>query len=153
MDRDARLVADFLLHLRGKGKTTPMQVLKLVYLCHGWTLGYTGSPLIYEPVEAWQYGPVIPSLYHRYKPFGGKAISQIPPQPPKGLDEEEIDLITSVNNGYAKFSGLQLSDITHREGSPWHTVRVVWGARGGIIPNSLIAEYYQDIIESEENGE
>ncbi len=31
-----------------------MQLIKLVYLCHGWTMGLYSRPLI-ENVEAWQY--------------------------------------------------------------------------------------------------
>ena len=44
-----------------------MHVLKLVYVCHGWMLGIHGAPLITEPVEAWTYSPVVPTVYHRYK--------------------------------------------------------------------------------------
>ena len=60
-----RPVAEQILWLRGREiETTPMHVLKLVYLCHGWCLGFTGEALINEPVEAWTYGPVVPTVYH-----------------------------------------------------------------------------------------
>ena len=33
---------------------TPMKLLKLVYITHGWFLGYNDRPLIQEPLEAWR---------------------------------------------------------------------------------------------------
>ena len=64
------LIAEQILWQRRDVDTTPMHVLKLTYLCHGWMLGIYDHALINEPVEAWQYGPVVPSLYHKYKKFG-----------------------------------------------------------------------------------
>ncbi|WP_369210846.1 Panacea domain-containing protein [Xylella fastidiosa] len=46
---------------------TPMQVLKLVYIAHGWHLGFRKEPLIDESVEAWRHGPAIRSLYNKIK--------------------------------------------------------------------------------------
>jgi uncharacterized phage-associated protein len=46
---------------------TPMKILKLTYLAHGWHLCYTDSPLILDQVQAWKYGPVVPSVYHYFK--------------------------------------------------------------------------------------
>ena len=53
---------------------TPMQLLKLVYIAHGWTLGICATPLITEQVEAWKYGPVIPDLYQHVKKYGSSSI-------------------------------------------------------------------------------
>jgi uncharacterized phage-associated protein len=38
-------------------------------------LAINKEPLIDERVEAWNYGPVIPSLYHEFKNFGSGAIT------------------------------------------------------------------------------
>ena len=59
------LVAEQILWLRREIDTTPMHVIKLVYLAHGWMLGFTSRALINEAVEAWTYGPVVPSTYYR----------------------------------------------------------------------------------------
>lgn len=57
MAHDARAVANYMLAVaEKKGMTlTPMQVLKLVYLAHGWSLAWFGRPLIRDDVEAWDY--------------------------------------------------------------------------------------------------
>ena len=41
---------------------TPMQLLKLVYIAHGWRLGLYGKPLIRDEIQAWQYGSYYSSL-------------------------------------------------------------------------------------------
>ena len=73
-------VAEYFLNLaRADDKTlSPMQVLKLVYIAHGWNLGLNAQPLVNEDIEAWQYGPVIPSLYHKYKQYGSNPIQDFP---------------------------------------------------------------------------
>ncbi len=55
---------------------TPMKLVKLVYVAHGWYLGLTGEPLIAEGVQAWKYGPVVPSVYDKFKMYGGSAITE-----------------------------------------------------------------------------
>lgn len=48
----------------------PMQHQKLVYFCHGRNLDIRSQPLVSDHFEAWQYGPVHPSIYHEFKHFG-----------------------------------------------------------------------------------
>ena len=58
---------------------TPMKLNKLVYIAHGWYLGLSDRPLIGEAAQAWKYGPVIPSIYHRFKAYGGAQITSLEP--------------------------------------------------------------------------
>lgn len=53
-----------------------MKLQKLVYIAHGWMLGITGNPLIKNRVEAWQWGPVIPDLYHPLKKYGSGIVDE-----------------------------------------------------------------------------
>ena len=55
---------------------TPMKIIKLVYIAHGWYLALTDKPLIKDYVEAWTYGPVIPDLYHEFKKYGNRPIQE-----------------------------------------------------------------------------
>ena len=52
-----------------------MKLQKMIYFANGWALGVTGEPLIDERFEAWQYGPVVPSIYHQFKAFGRRPIT------------------------------------------------------------------------------
>src|ERR1700689_5397887 len=57
---------------------SPMKVQKLVYFAHGWYLALTGGrPMINEPVEAWKFGPVVPSLYYELKKYGETPITDL----------------------------------------------------------------------------
>ena len=124
---------------------TPMQLLKLVYIAHGWMLGLYGRPLICDEVQAWQYGPVIPKLYNKTKAFGSRPITeQLGPidDGEGGLDSSEADVVAQVYELYGKFSGAGLSRITHAEGTPW-TKTYHPGTFGLVISNDLIEDHYK----------
>lgn len=70
------LVADYLV-ARSGGRLTPLQVIKLTYIAHGYSLAINGEPLVDEAVEAWRHGPVVPSVYHRAKRCGGGRIGRL----------------------------------------------------------------------------
>lgn len=139
---------------------TPMQLVKLVYISHGWYLGHTGEPLIPEVVEAWKYGPVIPSVYHKFKSYGDTPIKSQAEELhvvndeiiflfPNVTDESAKKLLENVWNAYSNLDGLQLSTLTHQKGTPWD---VIWNERGGKdfksepIPNDLIEKHYKEKI-------
>ncbi len=144
--REPRLAAEQILWLRRGTETTPMHVLKLVYISHGWTLGLYGRSLINEPAEAWRYGPVVPSVYHRYKSFRGDAITTEPVDRSDAFDDEQRDVIEQVHEVYGDFTALQLSALTHKPGTPWDVTYREYGA-GVIIPNELIRDYYERLAE------
>ena len=139
----SRTVAQQILWIRRKIPTTPMHVIKLVYLCHGWMLGICGRPLIVEAAEAWRYGPVVPTVYHAYKSFGGEPIDAVPVDCGGEFDGEQTELMDAVLRTYRKHSAWSLSAITHQPGTPWHVVyKGGWG-EGAIIPNRLIRKHYE----------
>jgi len=142
MAHDSKSVAQYILWLARDGAVTPMQLLKLVYLSHGWMLGLHSQPLLTENAEAWQYGPVVPSVYHHYKRFGGNTITDVPTSEPSGFTPEEQDLLQQVWKTYGKYNGLQLSALTHQPGTPWEITRRLSG-QGAITPNDLIEEHYR----------
>lgn len=131
---------------------TPMQLIKLVYIAHGWHLGYLDAPLINEQVQAWKYGPVIKSLYDRVKPFGRGAVQgPLAANPFQWLSDSPLDdsarsLLDSVWNHYAGYSGVQLSAMTHLDNTPWS---IAWNQQGGRntyfapIDDALIKHHYK----------
>ena len=144
--REPRLAAEQILWLRRGTETTPMHVLKLVYISHGWTLGLYERSLINEPAEAWRYGPVVPSVYHRYKSFRGDPITTEPVDRSDAFDDDQRDVIEQVHEVYGDFTALQLSALTHKPGTPWDITYREYGA-GVIIPNELIRDYYERLAE------
>jgi uncharacterized phage-associated protein len=149
---DPKKIAEYVLFLsrRDKKPITPMQLLKLVYICHGWMLGLYGRPLSREAAEAWTYGPVLPSLYQAYKRYGGQSISadsDLPICAPMKFDQEAESVIRQVWDGYSGYTGLQLSAMTHRAGTPWE---ITWNTVGHGVPisNDLIEDHYRKLAQN-----
>jgi uncharacterized phage-associated protein len=123
---------------------TPMQLLKLVFMCHGWMLGLYHRPLICEPVQAWKYGPVIPELYRAIRSYRNQPVTRpIGSTQDDGLDTFEEDLIRQVFEAYGEYDGITLSHITHENGSPWD--QTFSGERNIVIPNDVIEDYYDSL--------
>lgn len=137
---------------------TPIKVLKLVYIANGWYLGYNEKPLITYRSQAWKYGPVIPTVYDVFKGYGRNEIENVfmPTQDLQNdygrlsSDRYTSSFLDSVWNVYKKYDGLQLSDLTHQKGTPWHITYNESGNRS-TIPNELIEEHYKNKIK--QNGE
>jgi uncharacterized phage-associated protein len=122
---------------------TPMKLIKLVYIAYGWAWTIFKRELFSEKIEAWKYGPVIPSLYHEFKRYRYKAIDRysIYFDPVSGEDSypmvprEDRDIIKMLHiiwNIYKDKKGNELSDITHGEDSPW--CRAIRDAKGKVNP-------------------
>lgn len=141
---DARIVANRFLELaREQGRSlTPMQVLKLVYIAHGWMLGLNARPLIDQSVEAWQYGPVVRDVYNGVRGYGRAPIQRDIAAPAGALDPLEEDMIQQVFGLYGAMGGIQLSNITHMPDTPWAKT-YAHGAFGTVIPDGVIADHYR----------
>ncbi len=142
---DSRTVANCFLDLASDcgDSLTPMQVLKLVYIAHGWMLGLYGRPLIKDDVQAWQYGPVIPTLYNAVRDYRSAPVTRMLREPAKDfLDPNEKDLVEQVYKIYGKKSGPALSRLTHAPGTPW-ALTYEPGAFGVVIPTDIIEDHYQ----------
>jgi|SRR6218665_458947 len=128
---------------------TPMKLNKLVYIAHGWNLAIEDCPLIDEHPEAWKYGPVIPSLYHRFKNYGNSNIDYKPEAPE--LAQGTIELLNEVWEKYGNDTGITLSSKTHQPGTPWYNA---WNDKGKsqmsfeISDNSIKAHYNELLLKN-----
>lgn len=155
---DARGVANYLLdRAQHRGvDVTVMTLLKVLYFAHGWHLAKFGRPLVAQPFEAWQHGPVNRVVYDQLKGLGAKPIRQYLKSfdvntcgysnASADLDDETAQFLDNIFDYYARFHAFKLSDLTHESGSPWD---VVWRAAetravpGMLIPDSLIVEWFR----------
>jgi uncharacterized phage-associated protein len=167
---DTGAIANYVLDLgdRDGRPISPMKLQKLLYFAHGWYLALTDHPLLDDQVEAWQWGPVIPSIYHEFKRFGPHPINaryrtvelnkngdmdfelRVP-----NLDDcsGSGDVVTAkavidrVWQVYRDYSAVQLSNMTHQPGTPW---QIVWERMGPSklksqdIPEDLIKKHFKD---------
>lgn len=136
---------------------TPMKVLKLSYIAHGWYLALAEKPLLSDAIEAWKYGPVIRSVYQDFKGYGKGQITELRKNFNYSTTDYNVDVVDNPDiikfldaiwQVYGKFSGVELSEMTHKKGTPWD---IVWNDRGGcdregaVIPNDLIEEHYKGL--------
>lgn len=135
---------------------TPMQLIKLVYVAHGWHLAVFEKPLISEPVSAWRYGPVIQSLYHQLKQYGrgpitGRASTFEGRTPILDASPESQALLDRVWQIYGRYTGSQLMNLTHTAGTPWW---VTWEQNGGKsrpharIDDALILDHFKNKMQA-----
>ena len=140
----AKAIANFFL-AKGEAEGMPlsnMKLQKLVYFAHGWHLALIGAPLIDERIQAWEFGPVVRTLYDEFKSYGSAPITGraqslettgahlrfFEPDVPS-TDTQTVALLDRVWETYKKFNAYQLSALTHTAGSPWD---VTWSANTGV---------------------
>ena len=127
-------------------RMSPMKLVKITYIAHGFHLAIFDRKLFPEQVQAWKYGPVIPDLYHATKKFKKEDIPfDIISLDSPGLSDKTDDFLEDVVSKYGKLTASALSSLTHQAGSPWDQV-CKSGHLGIEIPSNLIKEHYQRIM-------
>jgi len=131
---------------------TNMKLQKLVYIAQGWHLVLQNDQLFSEEIQAWQHGPVIPSLYHTFKMFGRTPITDfasefdfeseelVIPQVEKS-DSETRAILDKVWEVYKNFTPIALRKMTHRDGTPWDQTYEE-GCMNKTISIDTVKEYY-----------
>lgn len=128
---------------------TQMKLQKMVYFAHGYHLAKYGEPLIKEDFEAWQFGPVAPSIYNEFNLHGSDPI--VIEEPPKleqelrNLSPEAWDAINYTWDATKNLSAYKLSNWTHKTGSPWAAAYQP-NIMGTIIPNNAIKTYFTQFL-------
>lgn len=120
-----------------------LSVQKGLYLAHMIYLGISGGrPLVDEDFEAWDYGPVLPSLYHDLKMFGRKPVKNIfwSSGVPDGADEAGV--LDNIGRQIKGVGPGVLVHLTHRPNGAW-AKHYRPGVRGTVIPNKDILEEYE----------
>ena len=155
----AKAVANKFLDLAQQEKKplTQMQIQKLVYISHGFHLALTNEPLIDENVQAWQYGPVISSLYDEFRGFGNQPITRKATTTtidddfnaihttPIITDDQTSRLVNAVWDKYKIYSGANLSNLTHQDGTPW-SIAFDNNKPSSTIDNQTIQNYYSQLL-------
>lgn len=152
MERPVAIANFFIKKAMDEGvEMSLMKLIKLVYIAHGWYLGINGDSLLPESVQAWTYGPVVPSIYHEFKKYGDNKINALEFDIETGTypmvqNEELKSFLNKIWQVYGKMNGLELSSLTHQRGTPWD---IVWNVNKGknqksaFIPNNIIMEHYK----------
>ena len=110
---------------------TNLKLQKLVFYAQAWFLANYKAPLFDENFQAWVHGPVLPSLYKKYKDNGYKPISSDVKMEDmaKKIPEDIFSYLKEVAEVYMRYNAYELELMTHNE-APW------LDARGDIEPDT-----------------
>lgn len=98
-----------------------LKLQKILYLIQSYFLIQTKNPCFSEDIEAWDFGPVIPDVYRKYKQFGSTDIQvrcRNLKEIEKGFEKEDRKRIEEVVDRFADFSAADLTNLTQNQ-TPW----------------------------------
>jgi uncharacterized phage-associated protein len=133
----------FIKNYSSSGELTPMKIIKLVYISYSWYLTVTnGKKLITELPQAWDYGPVFPSLYQNLKKYGKTQIKDTIPNDSRWekIQNSDKPFLDKMWKMYGTYGGVYLSAITHTINSPWDKARKK-GFNSNINDSDIIEHY------------
>lgn len=99
---------------------TNLKLNKLVYFAQVESLRQRGVELFDDAIEAWEYGPVEPAVYHEFKRFGKSAIRDCGCG--TKLAYEEAQIVDYVARNYGTMTAFDLVSLSHRDGGAWSRV-------------------------------
>lgn len=146
----ANQVADYIL---GKidadsgDSITHLKLQKIIYYCQAWHLAIRDESLFAEPVQAWVHGPVVQSVWNRFRDNDWHAIptSVRNPASEAALNKSQKELVDEVWQAYGNLSGSQLRYLTHEE-EPWKQTRGSLPPKAvcnKVIKTELMRDFYR----------
>lgn len=122
MAHRAEAVAETIIeHSRKRNiEVTNLKLQKLVYYAQAWNLALRNRAIFNEAIEAWVHGPVVPSVFRRYKEYRWRTIdSRV-----SSISDADLNRhIDYVLDSYGSLDATQLERLTHRE-DPWKLARI-----------------------------
>jgi uncharacterized phage-associated protein len=128
-----------------------LKLQKLLYYSQAvhLVLSENKSRLFDDRIEAWQYGPVVPPVYRKYKKNGLDVIKKSGEI--KQLSAQEIESLDIALSYYGKMTAFDLVIRTHNE-SPWKDVYDP-NKRNTIISTDSIYNFYKGKFKFEQNAD
>ncbi len=131
---------------------TKMQLIKIVYFVHGWSLAFFGNPLVEDRPQAWKLGPVYPRLYKTLAGYTSESVNRKiihkdtdAPYATGLLPNNHEQLIDDVTNGYGKLHAFVLSEHTHEKGTPWDIAMKSKGIYSE-IDDATLTKHFRDLM-------
>jgi len=126
---------------------TQLKVMKLLYYVQGFAMAKLKHKAFNEEILSWDYGPVVQSIYDKYKGERSIVSELVDVELPTHLSEnyEKInrnqklsEIIHLVQENLGHLSGISLMKKTHRE-RPWVVTR-----RNHVIDDKVIKAYFEE---------
>lgn len=167
MKNDAIAIANYFVDKANEDTQAPhpltlLRLVKYVYIAYGFAMAMLEKVIIdkrFDTVEAWKYGPVIPSVYHSFKHNKNNKIEE---KSAIAIDEDEngeLDFINpEITDGdikmildfvwdrYRDKSTSELINLLHKDGTPWAYCYAP--GKNVEIPDEMTRIYYKSIVEN-----
>ncbi len=143
----------------------PLRLMKLIYIAHGYMLAILDRSVLndrFDKVEAWRYGPVIPSVYHSFKIYGNSPIAKKTTiftdetnrqgdmtyciVMPNLEDKEARNVCQFVYKRYSNFTDWEIVEFLHKPESPWGLVYEE--GKNNVIPDLYTKVYFKKLVSS-----
>jgi uncharacterized phage-associated protein len=134
---------------------TNMALQKVLYFADGEYIAKERRRLFDDRIEAWQYGPVVPAVYHEFKRFGKQPIMEkataleikdnatmrlwTPEIPASEDSDADRAFLGEIWDRYGKRPAIDLMKESHRDDGPWAQVR---SKAGGEITPALMFNFF-----------
>ena len=115
-----------------------MKLQKLCFFAQGWSLALLGAPFFNADFEAWKNGPVNYDLWRQHQ--GMYQVSRWASGDSSVLNPKQDIVMDAVLKNYGALSGLQLSALTHKPGTPWFVTRAKAGVAEGESSHEVISQ-------------
>ena len=102
---------------QGADGISNLKLQKLLYYAQSAFLALKNELLFSNEIVAWQHGPVIEEIYHKYKDFGSGDIEVNIENGPQ-IDKETEKILMNVYDTFGEYSAWGIRNLTHSE-KPW----------------------------------
>lgn len=140
---DALKVAEYVIKYSTL-KGTPVSNLRLqkvLYFIQAEFMVSTNNVCFNDKIEAWDLGPVVPTVYRKYKIFGASSIPVDNKDNENVIKNKDVKMINETIDNCNKYSTSTLVEITHNQ-DPWIKARGSYLSKV-ISPKSLY-EYFKE---------
>ena len=117
-----------------------MKLQKVLYFLQAQYLVSYNKKLFDDEIEAWGFGPVVPSVYHEYKIFGSASIPGFNKKMPR-IAKEDAVIINEMLEHLRNMSSTYLTQITIHQ-TPW--IRNYSSYCTRTIPAIEIRDYFKE---------
>ena len=137
-----------------------LKLQKLLYYVQAWSLAIYEKPAFEGKFQAWVHGPVSRQVFDRFREthslYDRVSVRDVPVDfRLESLPQDLASHIDEVLESYARFSGSQLEEMTHRE-EPWIAARKGLPAATRCeteIDEGLMSRFYAKLLAEVEKEE
>ena len=127
---------------------TQLKLHKVMFFAQGFHLALKDMPLFQRDFQAWKFGPVLKTIYDKYKHNGMDELIPLSDAPPPNISDSDTEaILLKVYELFGRMGSTKLVNLTHDPNGPWkrhyHSDYII---NDEIIPKDEIKEYFKKLM-------